>query len=173
MYQKAFKGVFLALNLERRTIRRINEEKGLKILVSRPAQPTLTLSRTRQRVAVGLGNKEVWADVIATSKDFDLCLLALPENSLMGVPVCFCSHSANTWRGDSCLWLPASDDPGLHDQGDRSNCKRAFRIDGRPLDFQTTARLLTLLNNSDGCRPSRASIGRLRFSLMVSPRMRR
>jgi hypothetical protein len=31
----------------------------------------------------------VCADVIATSKDFDLCLLALPENSLMGVPVCF------------------------------------------------------------------------------------
>ena len=85
----------------------------------------------------------------------------------------FCSHSANTWREDSCLWLPASDDPGLHDQGDRSNCKRAFRIDGRPLDFQTTARLLTLLNNSGGCRPSRASIGRLRFSPMVSPRMRR
>jgi S1-C subfamily serine protease len=102
MYQKAFKGVFLALNLERRTIRRIKEEKGLRswyrglpdndamydsvfFVSSRHVLTNAHVVADAKRVAIGLGNKEVWADVVATSNDFDLCLLALPENSLMGV----------------------------------------------------------------------------------------
>jgi uncharacterized protein YecT (DUF1311 family) len=102
--QETFKGVFLGLNLEKRTVRRLDDKQGLKswyrglpdldasygsgfFVTPRQLLTNAHVVRNANRVSVGLGNKETWADVSAISTDYDLALLAIPENSFDGVPL--------------------------------------------------------------------------------------
>lgn len=102
--QKAFEGVFLALNLESKTIRSLEKAQGLQswyrgrrdntasygsgfFISGRLIITNAHVAGSATQVAVALGNREARANVIYISKDYDLALLEVAENSLESTPL--------------------------------------------------------------------------------------
>lgn len=101
--QKSFKGLFMALDLESGVMSKVDEKQGLKswysgrrnesasgsgcFITSKHVLTNAHVVGDSKKVVVGLGNRETWGDVIAVSQEYDLALLTIPCNSLIGVPI--------------------------------------------------------------------------------------
>jgi S1-C subfamily serine protease len=154
--QEPFKALFLAMNLTTRTIRPLADQEGLKswyrglpdrdaaygsgIFVSE--HHILTNAHVvgdAKRVAVGLGNKEAWADVIAVSKDFDLALLTIAPNSLTGVPVSLAPAAPELGQRVRAYGYPLPMVQGYTMKATDGTVSGLFGMLDNPLHFQTTA----------------------------------
>ena len=154
--QKQFKALFLAMNLAQRTIRPLNEQDGPKswyrglpahdatygsgVFVSeRHILTNAHVVRGAKRLAIGLGNKETWAEVVAVSQDFDLALLTVATDSLQGVPVSLAPGAPELGQKVRAYGYPLPTIQGYTMKATDGTISGLFGILDNPLHFQTTA----------------------------------
>ena len=154
--QKQFKALFLAMNLAQRTIRPLKEQDGPKswyrglpahdatygsgVFVSeRHILTNAHVVRGAKRLAIGLGNKETWAEVVAVSQDFDLALLTVATDSLQGVPVSLAPGAPELGQKVRAYGYPLPTIQGYTMKATDGTISGLFGILDNPLHFQTTA----------------------------------
>ena len=154
--QKQFKALFVAMNLAKRSIRPIEDQEGLKswyrglpdaeatygsgfFVTERHILTNAHVVGDAKRVAVGLGNKEAWADVVAVSKEFDLALLTIAPNSLLGVPVAIATATPELGQRVRAYGYPLPMVQGYTMKATEGTISGLFGLLDNPLHFQTTA----------------------------------
>lgn len=154
--QVQFKALFLALDLAKRSIRPLDDQEGLKswyrglpdadatygsgfFITERHILTNAHVVGDAKRVAVGLGNKEAWADVVAVSKDFDLALLMITPNSLLGVPVSLAPSAPELGQRVRAYGYPLPMVQGYTMKATDGTISGLFGVLDNPLHFQTTA----------------------------------
>ncbi|TAE89003.1 MAG: serine protease, partial [Verrucomicrobia bacterium] len=156
LYRDQFKSLFLAMNLAKRTIRPLDEKDGPKswyrglpdseatygsgvFVTERHIVTNSHVVGKAKRVAVGLGNKETWADVIAVSKDFDLALLTITPNSLNGVALSIAPNEPALGQRVRAYGYPLPMMQGYTMKATEGIISGLFGERDNPLHFQTTA----------------------------------
>lgn len=154
--QEPFKALFVAMNLVKRTIRPLEDQDGPKswyrglpdpdanygsgIFVSeRHILTNAHVVGNAKRVAIGLGNKEAWADVVVVSKDFDLALLIIASNSLAGVPVALAPVAPDLGQRVRAFGYPLPMLQGYTLKATDGTVSGLYGMLDNPLHFQTTA----------------------------------
>lgn len=156
LHRNQFKSLFLAMNLANRTIRRLDEKDGPKswyrglpdrdatygsgfFVTERHILTNAHVVGDAKRVSVGLGNKETWADVVGVSKDFDLALLTIAPNSLIGVPVSLATSAPELGQRLRAYGYPLPQVQGYTMKATDGTISGLFGALDNPLHFQTTA----------------------------------
>lgn len=154
--QKQFKALFVAMNLAKRSIRPIEDQEGLKswyrglpdaeatygsgfFVTERHILTNAHVVGDAKRAAVGLGNKETWADVVAVSKEFDLALLTIAPNSLLGVPAAIATATPELGQRVRAYGYPLPMVQGYTMKATEGTISGLFGLLDNPLHFQTTA----------------------------------
>jgi S1-C subfamily serine protease len=156
LHQKQFQSLFLSMNLADRTIRPLDEKDGPKswyrglpdkdatygsgfFVTDRHILTNAHVVGVAKRVAVGLGNKEAWADVVAVSKDYDLALLTIAANSLVGIPVSLAPTTPELGQRVRAYGYPLPMVQGYTLKATDGTISGLFGVLDNPLHFQTTA----------------------------------
>lgn len=156
LYRKQFKSLFLTMNMAKRTISPLDDQEGPKswyrglpdtdatygsgfFVTERQILTNAHVIGDAKRVAVGLGNKEAWADVVAVSKDFDLALLTIAPNSLHGVPVSLAPSAPELGQRVRAYGYPLPMVQGYTMKATDGTISGLFGVLDNPLHFQTTA----------------------------------
>jgi hypothetical protein len=154
--QQAFHGVFLAIDLHKRTVRRLDTQEGLRSWYR--GLPDLNAAygsgvfvgplniltsahvvESAKRVVVGLGNREAWADVVARSDSLDLALLALRPNSLEGIPIVLSPDPVKLGEKVRAFGYPLPQIQGYTLKETEGVVSGLFGLMDDPLEFQCTA----------------------------------
>ena len=154
--QQPFQSVFLAIDLQKRTVRRLDTQEGLKSWYR--GLPDLDAGygsgffvgplniltnahvvESAKRVVVGLGNREAWAEVAAKSDNLDLALLTLIPNSLEGIPIALSPNSVTLGEKVRAFGYPLPQIQGYTLKETEGIVSGLFGLMDDPLNFQCTA----------------------------------
>ncbi len=156
MRQEQFKGVFVALNLEKRVIIPLAQQDGLKswyrglpnsdaaygsgcFITKQHILTNAHVVADAHRVVVGLGNKETWGEVIAVSKEFDFALIVIAPKSLLGVPLVLASSAPQLGQQVRAYGYPLPPIQGYTLKATDGIISGLFGLHDDPLHFQFTA----------------------------------